>query len=237
MYENAIKVCWYFLLKMWIRFFFSKAAEESMLRKTPTTNLMYFGEQRSGRLDSQMGHLTCFVGGLYVLSALTDALSSNSSVKYQMEIGEAIGKTCRESYIRTGFPWWRNFNFHFFCFFLHFSYWPWTWSISFWTSRYWSESFTRKWKILYFKAWSRWKLVLFMAKYARSHLSRMGMGCCYRTCLKNIVLILKSSSWWFTFRVLKNIAESMEVTQESKMFMQKIFFTMMFNKVFSLLKH
>ena len=74
-----------------------------MLRKTPTTNLMYFGEQHSGRLDPQMGHLACFVGGLYVLSALTDALSSNSSAKYQMEIGEAIGKTCRESYIRTGF--------------------------------------------------------------------------------------------------------------------------------------
>ncbi|CAF1680430.1 unnamed protein product, partial [Didymodactylos carnosus] len=45
------------------------AAEESMLRKTPTTNLLYFGEQRSERLDLQMGHLTCFVGGLYGLSS------------------------------------------------------------------------------------------------------------------------------------------------------------------------
>jgi hypothetical protein len=73
-----------------------------MLRKTPTTNLMYFGELRSGRLDPQMGHLTCFVGGLYVLSASTGALSSNSSPKHEMEIAQGIGKTCRESYIRSG---------------------------------------------------------------------------------------------------------------------------------------
>lgn len=73
-----------------------------MLRKTPTTNLMYFGEQRSGRLDPQMGHLTCFVGGLYVLSAVSGAISSNSSAKNQMEIAQAIGKTCHESYTRTG---------------------------------------------------------------------------------------------------------------------------------------
>jgi hypothetical protein len=73
-----------------------------MLRKTPTTNLMYFGEQRSGRLDPQMGHLTCFVGGLYVLSALSGASSSNSSSKHEMEIAQGIGKTCHESYIRTG---------------------------------------------------------------------------------------------------------------------------------------
>ncbi|CAF3211139.1 unnamed protein product [Rotaria sp. Silwood2] len=78
-----------------------KAAEESMLRKTPTTNLMYFGEQRSGRLDPQMGHLACFIGGVYVLSALSGAVSSNSSIKNQMEIAQSIGKTCRESYIRT----------------------------------------------------------------------------------------------------------------------------------------
>ncbi|CAF3826807.1 unnamed protein product [Rotaria magnacalcarata] len=84
MYENAMK-----------------AAEEAMLRKTPTSNLMYFGEQRSGRLDPQMGHLTCFVGGLYVLSASSGAISSNSSAKNQMEIAQAIGKTCRESYTRT----------------------------------------------------------------------------------------------------------------------------------------
>jgi len=80
-----------------------------MLRKTPTTNLLYFGEQRSGRLDPQMGHLTCFVGGLYVLSALTGALSSNSSDKHEMEIAQGIGKTCRESYIRSG----RNNKFFF----------------------------------------------------------------------------------------------------------------------------
>ena len=73
-----------------------------MLRKTPTTNLMYFGEQRSGRLDPQMGHLTCFVGGLYVLSTLSGASSSNSSSKHEMEIAQGIGKTCRESYVRTG---------------------------------------------------------------------------------------------------------------------------------------
>ncbi|CAF1130567.1 unnamed protein product [Rotaria sordida] len=78
-----------------------KAAEESMLRKTPTTNLMYFGEQRSGRLDPQMGHLTCFVGGLYVLSALSAALSTNTSTNNQMEIARSIGTTCHEAYIRT----------------------------------------------------------------------------------------------------------------------------------------
>ncbi|CAF0851292.1 unnamed protein product [Adineta steineri] len=78
-----------------------KAAEEAMLRKTPTTNLMYFGEHHSGRLDPQMGHLTCFVGGLYVLSALSGAITSNSSTKHEIEIAQGIGKTCRESYVRT----------------------------------------------------------------------------------------------------------------------------------------
>jgi mannosyl-oligosaccharide alpha-1,2-mannosidase len=78
-----------------------KAAEESMLRKTPTTNLMYFGEQRSGRLDPQMGHLTCFVGGLYILSIQTGALVNSSSDKHELEIAQGIGKTCRESYIRA----------------------------------------------------------------------------------------------------------------------------------------
>lgn len=84
MYENAMK-----------------AAEESMLRKTPTSNLMYFGELRSGRLDPQMGHLTCFVGGLYVLSAMTGAIATNSSDNHEMDIAKGIGKTCRESYIRS----------------------------------------------------------------------------------------------------------------------------------------
>jgi hypothetical protein len=72
-----------------------------MLRKTPTTNLMYFGEQRSGRLDPQMGHLTCFVGGLYILSVTSGAFVNNSSDQHELEIAQGIGKTCRESYIRT----------------------------------------------------------------------------------------------------------------------------------------
>ena len=72
-----------------------------MLRKSPTSNLMYFGEQRSGRLDPQMGHLTCFIGGLYVLSAISGA-SNNESFKHQMDIAQGIGKTCRESYVRAG---------------------------------------------------------------------------------------------------------------------------------------
>ncbi|CAF0843379.1 unnamed protein product [Didymodactylos carnosus] len=75
-----------------------KAAEESMLRKTPTTNLLYFGEQRSERLDLQMGHLTCFVGGLYGLSS--QHISNNDS-KYQMDIAKGIAQTCREAYIRS----------------------------------------------------------------------------------------------------------------------------------------
>ncbi|CAF4981257.1 unnamed protein product [Rotaria sp. Silwood1] len=68
-----------------------KAAEKSMLRKTPTTNLMHLGEQRSGRLDPQMGHLTCFVGGLYVLSASYGAISSNSSTKHEINCTRNCG--------------------------------------------------------------------------------------------------------------------------------------------------
>jgi hypothetical protein len=62
---------------------------------------MYFGEQRSGRLDPQMGHLTCFVGGLYILSIESGALRGNSSDTHELEIAQGIGKTCRESYIRA----------------------------------------------------------------------------------------------------------------------------------------
>lgn len=79
-----------------------QAAEEAMLRKTPTSNMMYFGEYRSGRLDPQMGHLTCFVGGLYVLSVMSGASPSNTSTNHEMEIAKGIGKTCRESYARAG---------------------------------------------------------------------------------------------------------------------------------------
>ena len=102
MYEGAMKVRKNDSIEIKYSFGIFQAAEESMLRKTPTTNLMYFGEQRSGRLDPQMGHLTCFVGGLYVLSATTGALQLNASDKHEMEIAQGIGKTCRESYIRTG---------------------------------------------------------------------------------------------------------------------------------------
>ena len=74
-----------------------------MLRKSPSSSLIYFGEQRSGRLDPQMGHLTCFIGGLYVLSSLSgSSSSSNLSAKHEMEIAQGVGKTCHESYVRTG---------------------------------------------------------------------------------------------------------------------------------------
>ncbi|CAF0791171.1 unnamed protein product [Didymodactylos carnosus] len=75
-----------------------KAAEEAMLRKTPTTNLLYFGDQKSGHLDLQMGHLTCFVGGLYGLSS---QYVLNNDSKYQMDIAKGIAQTCHESYIRS----------------------------------------------------------------------------------------------------------------------------------------
>jgi len=76
-----------------------------MLRKTPTSNLIYFGEQRSGRLDPQMGHLTCFVGGLYVLSSISGAIANNLADNHEIDIAKGIGKTCRESYARS-----RKFN-------------------------------------------------------------------------------------------------------------------------------
>ncbi len=109
MYSSAIKVSYLFKnKKKYFNYDYLKAAEEAMLRKTPTSNLMYFGEERSGRLDPQMGHLTCFVGGLYILSASTGALGLNSTDKHEMEIAQGIGKTCRESYIRSGI---KNFSY------------------------------------------------------------------------------------------------------------------------------
>lgn len=201
-----------------------------MLRKTPTTNLMYFGELRSGRLDPQMGHLTCFVGGLYVLSATTGALQLNASDKHEMEIAQGIGKSCRESYIRTGLLLTKEANIFELCL----------------ASGLGPEAFHFERVDIEAKALrdnEKYYILRPEAIEAWFYLWRSTHDQIYRDWAWDALIVslidipMKNKSFLFRNRVLKNIAVLKVVILVFVMFIQCQCLMMMFNKVSLLLKH
>jgi mannosyl-oligosaccharide alpha-1,2-mannosidase len=77
-----------------------EATNEKLIKKS-SNGFVYAGEYNNGNLSPKMGHLTCFVGGLYALTYLqVDSLSSEEKNKYK-ELAIEITNTCHESYIRT----------------------------------------------------------------------------------------------------------------------------------------
>lgn len=98
-----------YLLKEWLRSgkqdtiskdLFDQAAidVENELVKTSNSGLMYFAEQKYGRLEHKMDHLACFAAGMYGLAAHEE--QDENSGRW-MEIAKGITNTCHESYDRT----------------------------------------------------------------------------------------------------------------------------------------
>lgn len=96
-----------YLLKAWLlsnktdqeaRSMYDKAVEaiEHRLVKKSSDGLTFIGDLQSGRLESKMGHLACFSGGMFGLGAE----GSNNRTHY-LELGAAIAHTCHESYDRS----------------------------------------------------------------------------------------------------------------------------------------
>jgi mannosyl-oligosaccharide alpha-1,2-mannosidase len=78
-----------------------KSIQTHLMATTANTNLTYFGEYKSNRLDKKMDHLACFSGGLMALTSQTvDSLNEQEKSKY-FQLAKQITHTCHESYIRT----------------------------------------------------------------------------------------------------------------------------------------
>ena len=76
------------------------AVERHMIRKSPS-GLTYAGEYNNGALMNKMGHLACFTGGMFALTAMyVNELTPAQKENYQ-SLAKGITNTCHESYIRT----------------------------------------------------------------------------------------------------------------------------------------
>jgi len=98
-----------YLLKEWLRSgktdniakkMFDEAAidVENELVKTSASGLVYFAEQKYGKVEHKMDHLACFGAGMYGLAAHEE--QDENSARW-MEIAKGITNTCHESYDRS----------------------------------------------------------------------------------------------------------------------------------------
>merc|ERR1712018_794323 len=71
---------------------------ENELVKTSAYGLVYFAEQKYGKIEHKMDHLACFGAGMYGLAAHEE--QDENSARW-MEIAKGITNTCHESYDRT----------------------------------------------------------------------------------------------------------------------------------------
>jgi len=70
---------------------------KKLVFKSEKSKLTYVAESKGGRAQHKMGHLACFMGGLYGLAS-KDA--GPNEAEY-MELGEAVTNTCHEGYRRS----------------------------------------------------------------------------------------------------------------------------------------
>jgi mannosyl-oligosaccharide alpha-1,2-mannosidase len=85
------------LLKMYLDAM--ESVNSKLIAKSPN-GLVYAGEYNNG-LQPKMGHLACFVGGLYSLTATHVDTLSEEKREYYQTLAKDITNTCHESYIRT----------------------------------------------------------------------------------------------------------------------------------------
>lgn len=77
-----------------------KAARSHLIGKS-TNGLTYAGEYSHGRLQAKMGHLACFSGGMFALTAMkVDSLTDTERNEFK-QLAADITNTCHESYIKT----------------------------------------------------------------------------------------------------------------------------------------
>ena len=74
------------------------AVEKNMIRVS-REGFTYIGELSYGYLNPKMGHLTCFAGGMFALTAMHTAgiLNDQKRSKYA-KLAEEVTRTCHESY-------------------------------------------------------------------------------------------------------------------------------------------
>ncbi|CAB3398851.1 unnamed protein product [Caenorhabditis bovis] len=77
----------------------SKAIEAQMIRVSEKSNLTYTVELSGGMVQHKMGHLACFVPGMFALQAANE--ETHEEKERVMKLAEELGKTCHESYIRS----------------------------------------------------------------------------------------------------------------------------------------
>jgi mannosyl-oligosaccharide alpha-1,2-mannosidase len=73
--------------------------DNGFMKTSPQSNLLYIAEERNDVKVGNVGHLTCFAGGMFALGAHVDPNNQNS--ERDAEIGRNFTNTCRESYIRS----------------------------------------------------------------------------------------------------------------------------------------
>ena len=72
------------------------------LIKVSAEGFTYIGELSYGYFDPKMGHLTCFAGGLFALTAMqTQGFLSDQERSQYARLAEEVTRTCRESYVQT----------------------------------------------------------------------------------------------------------------------------------------
>lgn len=75
------------------------SAERNFIRKSKS-GFLYAGEYNNGAVMNKMGHLACFTGGMFALTAMAvDTLTIAQKEKYE-ELAKGITNTCHESYVR-----------------------------------------------------------------------------------------------------------------------------------------
>lgn len=101
-----------YLLKLWVygnkkddkllkTYLTAMEAAKSKLIGRSKEGLVFAGEYSGGRLAYKMGHLACFTGGMFALTAMkVDSLSTSEREDYK-KLAADITHTCHESYIRT----------------------------------------------------------------------------------------------------------------------------------------
>ena len=76
-----------------------EAADRNLIRKSQS-GFIFAGEWNSGSVSNKMGHLACFTGGMFALTAMyVDDLTSAQKERYT-DLAKGITSTCHESYVR-----------------------------------------------------------------------------------------------------------------------------------------
>ncbi|CAG7721013.1 unnamed protein product [Allacma fusca] len=74
---------------------------KNLMFTSKPSHLVYFGDSWGTTfVDHTFSHLACFAGGMFALGAFTDP-TSGARPERDMQIGENITYTCRQSYVRS----------------------------------------------------------------------------------------------------------------------------------------